>query len=163
MGSFIGGKIPYKPREWLMARMPGFPARAEGVADGLALEHGCPTALPPPPAPDPSLAAIGQKLVGKDGGFSCVQCHSVGQTRALAPFEAPAINFAHVSERLTREFYDRWVWNPQRVMPGTRMPRFGDADGKTSLKQYFDGNAAKQFDAIWNYLLAGEKIVPPER
>jgi mono/diheme cytochrome c family protein len=161
MGRFIGGKIPYKPREWLMARMPGFPARAVGVAEGLALEHGCATSLPPPPAPDPTLAAIGQKLVGKDGGFSCVQCHSVGSVRALAPFEAPAINFAHVSERLTREFYDRWVWNPQRVMPGTRMPRFGDADGKTSLKQYFDGNAAKQFDAIWNYLLAGDKIVAP--
>ena len=46
-------------------------------------------------------------------------------------------------------------------MPGTRMPRFGDIEGKTSLKNIFDGNAAKQFDAIWNYLLSGEKIVPP--
>src|SRR5207244_6718730 len=49
-----------------------------------------------------------------DGGFACVQCHGVSDTKPLAAFEAPAINFAHVSDRLTKEFYDRWVYNPQR-------------------------------------------------
>ena len=158
---FIAGEIPYKPREWLAARMPGFPALARALAEGFALEHGCTTALPPPAAPDPSLAEVGRKLAGKNGGFSCVQCHGVGDQKPLAAFEAPAINFAHVTERLTREYYDRWVYSPQRVLPGTRMPQFADNEGKTALKDILGGDARKQFDAIWNYLLAGPQISPP--
>jgi cytochrome c2 len=161
MATFIGGELGYKPRQWLAARMPGFPARAKLLAEGLAASHGCPPVQPAPGKPDEQLAGIGRKLAGKAGGFSCIQCHSVGDQRALAPFEAPAINFAHVTDRLTREYYDRWVYNPQRVLPGTRMPQFADNSGKTALKDVFDGDARKQYDAIWNYLLAGDKITPP--
>ena len=159
--SFIGGQVSYKPRPWLAARMPGFPARAKFIALGLAEEHGCPTTSPPNAEPDAKLAEIGKKLVGKAGGFSCIQCHPVASQKALSPFEAPAINFAHATDRLTHEYYDRWVYNPQRVLPGTRMPSFADSSGKTALKETLDGDARKQFDAIWNYLLAGPKIVPP--
>ena len=101
------------------------------------------------------------KLSGKAGGFSCNQCHAIGPAPALAAFEAPAPNFAHVKERLIKPFYDRWLRNPQRVQPGTRMPQFADGDGKTSLAETFDGDAGKQFDAIWEYLLAGDDIQPP--
>jgi hypothetical protein len=141
--------------------MPGFPARAKLLAEGLAASHGCPPMQPPPGKPDEQLAEIGRKLAGKAGGFSCIQCHSVGDQKALAAFEAPAINFAHVTDRLTREYYDRWVYNPQRVLPGTRMPQFADNSGKSALKDIQGGDARKQYDAIWNYLLAGDKIVPP--
>ena len=161
MAQFIGGAVKYKPRPWLAARMPGFASRAPEIAKGLAEEHGCPTIAPANESPDASLAEAGKKLVSKNGGFACIQCHGVGNMKALAPFEAPAINFAHVTDRLTKEFYDRWVYNPQRVLPGTRMPQFAGSDGKTALKDTFDGDARKQYDAIWNYLLAGEKISPP--
>jgi cytochrome c2 len=161
MSRFIGGKIPYKPRPWLAARMPGFVARADLLSQGLSAEHGLPPIDPPHEKPNPALAAVGRKLAGKVGGFSCVQCHSVGDQKAFAPFEAPAINFMYVSDRLRREFYDRWVWNPQRVLPGTRMPSFADYEGKTALKDEFDGDAHKQFDAIWNYILSGRDIQPP--
>jgi mono/diheme cytochrome c family protein len=158
---FIGGTLEYKPRPWLQARMPGFPARAQAIAQGLALSHGCAPESPADEQPDPTLAEAGKQLVGKTGGFSCVQCHGIADQKAFAPFEAPAINFAHVSERLTREYYDRWVYNPQRVLPGTRMPQFADSEGKTALKDVLGGDARKQFDAIWNYLLEGSKIQPP--
>jgi mono/diheme cytochrome c family protein len=161
MADFIGGTLKYKPRPWLRARMPGFPSRAKALAQGLALSHGCPQAAPRPGNPDPQLAEIGKKLISKNGGFSCIQCHGVADQKPLAPFEAPAINFAHVSERLNREYYDRWVYNPQRVLQGTRMPQFADVEGKTALKDTLDGDARKQFDAIWNFLLQGEKVTPP--
>jgi mono/diheme cytochrome c family protein len=161
MATFIGGQLGYKPRPWLAARMPGFPARAKMLAEGLAASHGCPPMQPPPGKPDEKLAEIGRTLAGKAGGFSCIQCHSVGDQKALAAFEAPAINFGHVTDRLTREYYDRWVYNPQRVLPGTRMPQFADNNGKSALKDIQGGDARKQYDAIWNYLLAGDKIVPP--
>jgi mono/diheme cytochrome c family protein len=159
---FISGDLKYKPRPWLRARMPGFPARGEFLAQGLALAHGCLPAPPPPGAPDADLARVGQELAGRNGGFSCVQCHGVADQKAFAAFEAPAINFAHIRERLNREYYDRWVYNPQRVQPGTRMPQFADLEGKTALKDVLEGDAKKQFDAIWNYLLQGATIDPPK-
>jgi mono/diheme cytochrome c family protein len=167
MDQFIAGKIDYKPRPWLRARMPSFPGQTRELAAGLALEHGFPAILPPPPPaapappPDPKLAEIGRKLAGKDGGFSCVQCHAVADQKALAPFEAPAPNFAHIAERLNKEYYMRWMLKPQRVQPGTKMPDFADAEGKTARTQYFDGDARQQFEAIWQYLLAGHEIQPP--
>jgi hypothetical protein len=52
--------------------------------------------------------------------------------------------------------------NPQRIQPGTRMPQFADPEGKTALRDVFDGDADKQFDALWQYILTGREINPPE-
>ncbi len=164
MAQFVSGHVQYKPRPWLRARMPGFLAGSTNyslIAEGFALEHGFPARSPDLPKPDQELAEVGRKLTGKNGGFSCVQCHAVGAQKALAPFEAPAPNFAYVAERLRPEYFDRWMMKPQRVLPGTRMPDFADSEGKTALKNVFDGDARKQFDSIWNYLLEGTKIQPP--
>jgi mono/diheme cytochrome c family protein len=159
--AFIGGKIAYKPRPYLRARMPAWPSRAEGLAKGLAAEHGYSPATPKYPAPDETLAATGQKLIGAAGGFSCVQCHAVGTQPPLAPFEAPALDFAYVSDRLRKEHYLRWVFNPIKVDPATKMPAFADADGKSALRDVFDGDAGKQFESIWQFLLRGKDVKAP--
>jgi mono/diheme cytochrome c family protein len=163
MATFIAGKIDYKPRAWMLARMPAFPARAEGLARGLALQHGYPIASPPPKEPDPELAKTGKQLIGRNGGFSCIQCHGIANIGPISPFEAPSINFKHTAERIQGEYYDRWMRNPIRLWPTTKMPAFADAEGKTSLRDVLEGDAGKQFDAIWNYLLAGRKIEHPEQ
>jgi len=67
------------------------------------------------------------------------------------------------AERIRREYYDRWMRNPIRVVPTTKMPSFADSEGKTSLRDILEGDAGKQFDAIWNYLLVGRKIEHPEQ
>jgi mono/diheme cytochrome c family protein len=105
-----------------------------------------------PAKPAPEKVDLGRALVQKDGGFSCVQCHAVNDTPALAPFEAPAPNFALTRERLRDEFYLRWMFNPQHYQPGTRMPQFADADAKTALKDKLDGDARAQFEAVWAYI-----------
>jgi mono/diheme cytochrome c family protein len=162
MAKFIAGEIPYKPRPWIFARMPAFPSRAKLLAEGMAAQHGCTLTSPPLDKMDTELAEAGRKLAGRNGGFSCNQCHGVGAAKAHAAFEAPAPNFAYVTARLRDEFYHRWVRNPQRVEPGTRMPAFADADGKTAIKDPFDGDAAQQYEAIRHYLLQGEAIQPAE-
>ena len=159
--AFVGGKIPYKPRPYLRARMPAWPTRAEGLAKGLAAEHGYSPTTPAYPAPDEALAATGQKLIGTAGGFSCVQCHAVGAQPPLAPFEAPALNFAYVSERLRKDHYLRWVFNPIKVDPNTKMPAFADAEGKSALRDVFEGDAGKQFESIWQFLLRGKDVKAP--
>jgi mono/diheme cytochrome c family protein len=161
MGKFIAGQMDFKPRPYLRARMPGFVNRAKFIAAGFAAEHGYPAKSDPPAPPDPALIPIGQKLSGKAGGFGCVSCHAVAGAPALAAFEAPAPNFAYVKERIRKDYYTRWTRNPQRVEPGTRMPSFADYEGKTAIKDPYDGDSKKQFEAIWNYLQTGRQITPP--
>ena len=159
--AFIAGKVPYKPRPYLRARMPAWPTRAGGLAKGLAAEHGFGPVSPAYPAPDEQQAAVGQKLIGP-AGFQCVQCHAVGDQPPRAPFEAPALNFANVSERLRKEHYLRWVFNPIKVDPTTKMPAFADADGKSALRDVYDGDAGKQFESIWQFMLRGRDVQAPQ-
>lgn len=160
--SFLAGEVSYKPRPWLRARMPSFPARAALLARGLALDHGCPPASPPETAADPALAAIGRRLSGKNGGFGCVSCHHIGGAAAVGVFEVMGVNFMHVAERLRKEHYHRWLRNPTRVEPGTKMPQFSNDAGRTPYREFFEGDAQRQYEAIWHYLLAGEGIAAPE-
>jgi mono/diheme cytochrome c family protein len=159
MSDFIAGKIAYKPRQWLFARMPAFTSRAQLISQGLALSHGCPTTDETRPAVDDKLAEIGKQLTSQTG-LGCVKCHAVADQAALAPFEAEAPNFAHVEARLRHDYFTHWMRNPQYYLPGTKMPSFADVNGQTPLKDVLNGDAAAEFDAVWNYLRAGEKIVP---
>jgi mono/diheme cytochrome c family protein len=164
MATFLAGQVEPKPRPWLAARMPAFGvARAKLLAEGLALQHGIlPNANEPEPAIDEELAAVGRRLVGKEKGFSCVTCHAVGAAAAISPFEAYGPNFAITTERMRHDFYTRWVRNPQRYEPGTRMPQYADMEGKTSFRDVFNGDAARQFEAIWEYLRKRDKMQPPQ-
>jgi mono/diheme cytochrome c family protein len=156
------GKLDYRLRPWLRARMPAFPARANLLAHALPLEHGfAPTSAPPPTA-DASLVPFGRKLLSKDGGFACTTCHGVGSLKPVGVFEAPGPNLQYVNERLNPHYFARWVYNPLRVHKDTKMPAFADKDGKTSLRETLDGDARKQYQAIYDYLLAGRKVEPPE-
>ncbi|WP_435020208.1 hypothetical protein TA3x_001703 [Tundrisphaera sp. TA3] len=157
--TFIAGTLDYKPRPYLKARMPGFPARAEGLAVGLSLEHGYAAASPPDAAPDPAHLADAKALV-RSTGLNCVSCHKVGNVAAVGVFEAPGINFMHVKERLRKDYYDRWVRAPLRVDPDTKMPSFFNGEASV-LPTILDGRADRQAEALWNYLLQGRAIEAP--
>jgi mono/diheme cytochrome c family protein len=147
----LAGKASEPARPWLKVKMPGFGAKAEGIASGLALEHGL---LPGPetaPKADPDLAAVGERLVSTEF-FGCVACHAAGPTPAAAPFGAPGINFALVPGRLRAEYYLRWLDNPPRLEPQTKMPRFTGDTGRSLQTEILDGDAHAQWDAILAYL-----------
>ena len=157
--AFIAGQVPYKPRPYLRARMPAFATRAEGLASGLALGHGYPTASPTDPAPDLAQIPVAKQLVSNTG-LNCVSCHTIGKAAAVGVFEAPGINFARVQERLRRDYYDRWLRAPIKVEPDTKMPSYFNGDASV-LPTVLGGKADAQIDALWNYLLQGEAIEPP--
>ena len=72
--------------------------------------------------------------------------------RILQLFEAEGINLVDAALRLRYEFYARWILDPTRVDATTRMTKF-TMDGKTTaLTDVLDGDARRQFDAIWHYL-----------
>lgn len=165
---FIAGEIPYKPRAekhprgepWLEARMPAFKSRATLLASGLAAQHGFPPQTPAEPPLDMDLAKLGQKLVGKDGGFSCTSCHGAGPMEALEVFESEGINMAYSAERLLPAYYRRWMRNPLSIDPQTKMPAYFE-EGKSPLTEVLDGDAEKQIMAIWQYLRLGDKMPAP--
>ena len=158
---FIGGEVSYRPRPWLAARMPAFPHWAPLLAAGMAEDHGFSPQTPAEPPVDREMAETGRKLVSAVGGFSCVACHAVGELKATQVFEAAGINFVYTSERLLKPYFHRWVMNPLRVDPGTKMPVYFDEQGKSPLSDIYDGDGRKQIEAIWQYLRLGPKMPPP--
>jgi cytochrome c551/c552 len=147
------GKSP-KARPWLKARMPAFIPFSPALVQGLAAEVGLSSKdVAKIKIPQVSLS-LGKKLISNEGGFSCVLCHGVGNKKALQVFEVEGINFSLVANRLRKPFYDRWMWNPQRIDPSSKMPRFGTSEGTTAFTEILDGDAKSQFDAVWEYLLS---------
>lgn len=148
----LQGQHDHRARPWLKLRMPAFPARADLLAAGLSHEHGYARDEDPRPEPDAKLAEVGKKLIVMQGGFNCVSCHGVGKQPAVAPFEAPGINLLDAAQRLRHDYYPRWMIDPTRVDLNTRMPKFSMDGTTTPLKDVLDGNAHRQFEAIWHYM-----------
>jgi mono/diheme cytochrome c family protein len=158
--AFIAGQVPYKPRpekhadghDWLAARMPAFPARAALLAEGLAAANGVPPRTPAEPPIDRAAAKQGEILVSANGGFACVTCHAVGPAAATQVFESEGVNLAYSSERLLPSFFRRWLRNPMKVDPTTKMPVYFDEEGKSPVTTIYDGDGDKQIEALWHYL-----------
>jgi mono/diheme cytochrome c family protein len=161
MKAFIGGEVSYKPRPWIEVRMPSFAKYADELAIGLAEQHGLPPQTPVEPPVDQEAAKIGRKLVSASGGFFCVSCHAVGKVAAQQVFESNGVNLAYTGARLQKDYYHRWVRGPLRIDPVTKMPVYFDTEGRSPLTDYYDGDADKQIEAIWQYLRLGEKMEPP--
>ena len=151
----LSGKLNYKPRPYFVDRMPAFPRYAEGIAQGLSAQHGFPahSLESPPTSFDEDLARTGRILAAQRSGFNCVACHAVGSQRPLARIDAEGINFAKVSERLRKMHYDRYMLDPQRIQPGTKMPQFMNEDGTSNHHQYFGGDGRKQINSFWHFFV----------
>jgi mono/diheme cytochrome c family protein len=153
MTSFIAGEVAYKPRTWLIGRMPGFAhSTAANLAIGLAHQHGFPTVEPTEAEPNLEKAKIGETLVGNDGGFNCITCHGLGERPPTAVFEAPAINFVQTIERVRKGYFLRWVMAPTRIDAETKMPKYADPEGVTAITDQLEGKGPDQFEAIREYL-----------
>jgi hypothetical protein len=42
--------------------------------------------------------------------------------------------------------------NPIAIDPGTKMPAYFDAEGRSQLVEFFDGDAHALIDAMWHYI-----------
>ena len=140
------------PRPWLTARMPAFPGHGAAIAQGLVREHGYGPQDEPPVAPQAQLAIHGERLIAQGTGFGCVQCHALGDQPAKQVFEREGIELLTARARLRHEYYTRWLADPPRLDPDSRMPKYADNKGKTAFTDVLGGDAAQQFEAIWQFL-----------
>ncbi len=155
----ISGKLTYKSRPWLKARMPAFPAYAERLAHGLAAEHGV------DPHENQTLSIKGEltkigKSLSLQTGLDCRQCHAIGDQQPRGDKDtkiALGINFAHIRDRMRWDAYQRFMLDPPRYDIKTKMIRLSEDGRTTKLNNVFDSDAKKQFDAVWHYIQSLEE------
>src|SRR5260370_12368814 len=79
----------------------------------------------------------------------------------IAKFGTRGPDLALMNQRVRHEWYERWLEQPQRMQPGTRMPTVF-VDGKSLLPTILGGDAQSQADAMWAYLSLGRNLPLPE-
>lgn len=145
-------------------RMPRFGPRAESIVQALAEMDGDLLVEPPAqrPASDPTLKAPGGTLVGFEG-YSCISCHvwngkrfNEGDPGAIGP------DLTTITHRIRRDWFDRWMDEPARIHPGTAMPQIFTHGQPAQIKTVFDGDTARQKEAIWTYLSLGKDAPSPK-
>lgn len=146
------GDAATRIRPWLRARMPAFPAHATLLARGLGAEHGFPETKPECIKTDDETLTNGRFLASREG-FGCTACHWLGSAAPYATFEFGATDLALAWPRLRSEWVLRWMWKPQRVVRGSRMPIYASpAEPQTAQDSIWDGDAQRQFAAMWAWM-----------
>jgi mono/diheme cytochrome c family protein len=148
-----------RARPWMPVKMPRFGSSNLGVLDRslAALEGVDPDEKPRAVKLDAKALAAGRDLIGK-GGFGCVSCHDLA---GVANSGARGPDLARMNQRVRYEWYRRWLEQPQRIAPGTRMPTIFP-EGKSLLDKVLRGSPDAQAKAMWGYL-AGLLDKPPAR
>jgi mono/diheme cytochrome c family protein len=148
-----------RARPWMQLRMPQYgEANVTFLPEALASLEGS--------TPDDSVfklpisgpkVQLGKQIVGKSG-LGCISCHDIGgvpNTGTRGP------DLATIDQRVRYEWYERWLHQPLRMAPGTRMPQ-AFVEGKSTLGNVLNGDPKGQAEAMWSYLSLGPGLPLPE-
>lgn len=147
-----------RARPWLGLRMPQFGESNVGrLPEALAALEGMEPddAIHKTPLSDAKIE-VGRFLVGKNA-LGCISCHDLA---GIANSGTRGPDLARMNQRVRYDWYRRWLQQPQRMQPGTRMPTVFP-EGKSLLEKVLDGRADAQADAIWGYLSLGASLPLP--
>ena len=141
-------------RPWLQVRMPTFGFTEEevnSITRYFAAQDGVPYPYEPQPVVQASAVAVGRNLFEK---WQCVKCHVVA---GKLPNQEPsnmAPDLAKVPERLRADWLAKWLADPGRIVPGTRMPANFPADpSENAFPEILGGEQDRQIEAVRAYLL----------
>jgi glucose/arabinose dehydrogenase len=139
-------------RNYLKVMMPKFPLtreRAELLANHFIYHDRVPTAKAKeePSKADDLILAAGGKLASTEG-FGCVSCHQIGKWKPdKAPLNARGPELLMPGKRLRREWFERWVKNPARIVPRMEMPSL-----QLPVRGVLGNKLDDQIDALWTAL-----------
>jgi cytochrome c553 len=148
-----------RARPWMGLRMPQFGEPNVGrLPEAFAAAEGTEAddAVHKVPLSAAKIEA-GRLLVGK-AAFGCVSCHDIAgvpNTGTRGP------DLAATAQRVRYDWYLRWLEQPQRMQPGTRMPSVF-AEGRSTFDKVYDGQADPQAEAMWAYLSLGSALPLPD-
>ena len=147
-------------RSYMHTRMPGFgkqhldllQKRLTRLDQTTSDDH---SQMVTHPANEDELNA-GRKLVGARG-LSCIKCHSYNNVKGGG---IGALDLLTMPKRLRADWFARYLRDPTRYRPGTRMPN-SFPEGRSAYTKLYDGDPAKQIHAIWGYLNSGDSVKEP--
>ena len=156
---------------WARARMPGFGARGSNLAADLIRRDAAdfaPSTGPEAPriaraTVRPEHQQLGRFLAGTRG-LACVNCHAFqGRWVAGNPADPTTMgpDLSVIADHLRPEYYYRWMMDPGRVRPGTKMPQMIKPDGTISVPTLTALNPGVPMDAMWTYLSQGRGSLAP--
>ncbi|MCC7014123.1 MAG: hypothetical protein IT454_16315 [Planctomycetes bacterium] len=152
-------------RPYLATRMPRFGAHNVGSLATLFERVDCPGEPPADPVFDPTQVELGRRLAGAKG-LGCIQCHLFNGVDSLG---IPAVDLAHVRERIRVPWFKRLILDPKSVGMNSRMPELWQTEETVSGKRVrspvadvLDGDPQRQVEALWQYLALGSSMPPPE-
>ena len=148
-----------KDRPYMLTRMPKF-AAPEVVALAEAFkktDERTEVALPQLNEPPSRAKSTGRFLIG-DKALACIKCHTFGEHRATG---IQAINLQTMTGRIRYDWFQRYLPDPPKYRPDTRMPS-GFIGGRSTITNVYDGEPVKQIAAIWTFLSDGSKAGIPE-
>jgi len=145
-------------RPYLATRMPQYGAsNVSQLGSAFEAVDGSHADLAAP-AFTSERAEIGRKLAGA-GGLVCIQCHVFDGVRSLG---IPAVDLAHVRERIKPAWFERLLLDPKSLGMNTRMPIFWDAQGISAARTLLDGDPKRQAEALWSYVSLGRSMPVPD-
>ena len=154
--SFLMNPTPIRP--WLQIRMPTF-GFTDHEADQLVHHFAAreqrifPFQTLPQSAPQgPDLQAA-VRMFGPDY-FNCWNCHQQGARKPSGPPEGWAPDLTLAYRRLNADWIERWLANPQKLMPGTKMPTYYDPEDPagSAPPDVLGGDPHRQMKAISAYV-----------
>jgi len=150
---------PKTIRPWLKVRMPTFTLTEEEV-NSLVKYFSYLDDEPFPfvnKAKEPSAAYFhaGKKLFSADY-FDCGACHIQGDTFLAGTPDRWAPDFSLAKDRLKPEWMVEWLYDPQKLSPGTKMPTYFDPEyfEETGPDDVLNGNEHEQIKALRDYIIS---------
>jgi mono/diheme cytochrome c family protein len=146
-------KAPITLRPWLEIRMPTFGLSDEHTNQLISYFNGLsnveiPFAYIDDKRIPPEHIEAAKMLTSKEY-FDCFSCHVQGSRTPEGPKEGWAPDLALARQRLNPNWIVKWLKDPQKVQPGTKMPSFFPGGPDNIL----GGKEDLQIEALRDYLL----------
>ncbi len=158
--SFLKAPVPIRP--WLQLRMPTFGFSDDHTNQLVDYFNDLskveiPYAYFNDKTVPPGYIDAAKKLVSKDY-FNCFSCHQQGDKKPEGPPDGWAPDLTLARQRLNPNWIIKWLHDPQKVQPGTKMPSFYPGGPDDILA----GKEDTQITALRDYIMSlGHEGGPP--
>jgi hypothetical protein len=154
---FLNAPTPI--RHWLEVRMPTFGLsdhETETVLRYFAAldKKAVPYTFVDRSTLDPTLVKAGE-LLASDEYLQCFSCHVRGSKMPEGAPDSWAPNLAMASKRLYPDWILAWLHDPQKLLPGTKMPSFySDPANPDGPPEVLNGDDDLQMRALRDYVIS---------
>jgi mono/diheme cytochrome c family protein len=148
----LKGSATTQVRPYLKTQMPAYHGQAEILAEFL--ERADAKEAQFKVSHSPEILEAGRKLLGTQGGVSCITCHTWGTQPSLG---IQALDISSLGQRLRPEWFHQYLLNPSSYRPQTLMPELWPG-GKSMVPGVLGGKTDQQIAAIWAFIEKGKGL-----